>query len=136
MAKYKIDGNPVSKPWHTVLTHYRRTGGQFRVNSGRRTLKEQWRLYRLYKAGKGNLAAYPNPGAPHIRYGRANHAIDVDNLAHATNRTTAPERMLRWLTSNGVQASRPVPGEPWHIEVDRAGLLRFAKSIERKRARR
>lgn len=133
---YKIDGKPVSKPWHTVLTHYRRTGGRFRVNSGRRTMREQWRLYRAYRAGKGNLAAFPNPWAPHINNGRANHAIDVDNFAHATRRSTAPERMVRWLQRNGVKASRPVKGEPWHIEVDRADLLRFAREIERKRGRR
>lgn len=133
---YKIDGKPVSKPWHTVLTHYRRTGGRFRVNSGRRTLRDQWRLYRLYRSGRGNLAAYPNPAAPHIRWNRANHAIDVDAIAHRTGRSTAPERMVRWLNEKGVKATRPVRGEPWHIEVDRADLLRFAKSIERKRAKR
>lgn len=139
MAKYKIDGNPVSKPWHTVLTHYRRTGGQFQLNDGRRTLAMQRariRKYGRWSPSNPTGAAAAVPWAPHINYGRANHALDVDNLAHATNRTKAPERMLRWLTNNGVKASRPVPGEPWHIEVDRADLLRFAKSIERKRARR
>lgn len=130
---YEINGNRVSKAWHTVLTHYRRTGGKFRVNSGRRTLAEQWRLYRAYKAGTGNLAAYPNPGAPHIRYGRANHAIDVDLYAVKPG---APDRMVRWLSEKGVKATRPVPGEPWHIEVDRGDLLRFAREIEAKRAER
>lgn len=126
---YKIDGKPVSKPWHTVLTHYRRTGGRFRVNSGRRTMREQWRLYRAYRAGRGNLAAYPVPSAPHINYGRANHAVDVDNLDGGA------DRMVRWLRRKGVKASRPVQGEPWHIQADRADLLRFARSIERRRKR-
>lgn len=130
---YRIDGQPVSKPWHIVLTHYRRTGGRFRVNSGRRTLREQWRLYRLYKAGTGNLAAYPNPGAPHIRYGRANHAIDVDLYAVKPG---APDRLVSWLREHDVAASRPVPGEPWHIEAPRGDLLRFAREIERKRKAR
>ena len=130
MAKYRIDGAPVSKPWHVVLTHYRRMGGNFHVNSGRRTLRDQWRLYRLYKAGKGNLAAYPNPGAPHINYGRANHAIDVDNTFGGAN------RMVRWLRSKGVAATRPVAGEPWHIQVPNDQLKKLAASIERKRARR
>ncbi len=133
---YKIDGQPVSKPWHTVLTSYRRTGGRFRVNSGRRTIADQWRLYRLYRSGRGNLAAYPQPGAPHIRYGRAHHAIDVDAFAYRTARSTAPQRMVRWLNASGVRASRPVHGEPWHIEVDRGDLLRFARELELRKARR
>lgn len=127
---YQIDGQPVSKPWHTVLTHYRRVGGRFTVNSGRRTLRDQWRLYRLYKSGRGNLAAYPNPGAPHINYGRANHAIDVE----AT--TGGADRMVKWLRGKGVHATRPVSGEPWHIQVPNDQLKRLAASIERKRAQR
>lgn len=126
---YRIDGQRVSKPWHTVLTHYRRKGGRFRVNSGRRTLAEQWKLYRAYRAGRGNLAAYPSPGAPHIRGGLANHAIDVNALDGGA------ERMVRWLRANGVRATRPIPGEKWHIEVPRNDLLRFARSIEQKRRR-
>lgn len=124
---YRIDGHRVSKPWHTVLTHYRRMGGRFRVNSGRRTLREQWRLYRAYRAGTGNLAAYPSLSAPHIRGGRANHAIDVNALDGGA------ERMVRWLRSKGVDASRPIPGEKWHVEVPRDDLLRLARDIERKR---
>ena len=124
---YLIDGQPVSKPWHIVLTHYRRKGGRFRVNSGRRTIADQWRLYRLYKSGRGNLAAYPQPGAPHINYGRANHAIDVDATAGGA------ERMVEWLRGKGVYATRPVPGEPWHIQVPNDQLKRFAARIERKR---
>jgi hypothetical protein len=124
---YKIDGQAVSKPWFVVLTEYRERGGKFRVNSGRRTIAEQWRLYRKYKAGTGNLAAYPAPSAPHINYGRANHAIDVDALAVKAG---APHRMVKWLRKHGVKATRPVRNEPWHIQVDRAGLLRLARRIE------
>lgn len=125
---YRIDGHRVSKPWHTVLTHYRRMGGRFRVNSGRRTMREQWRLYRAYRAGTGNLAAYPSPRAPHIRGGLAHHAIDVNALDGGA------ERMVRWLRANGVPATRPIAGEPWHVDpVSRAALLRFAREIEAKR---
>lgn len=124
---YQMDGHAVSKPWHTVLTHYRRVGGKFTVNSGRRTMSEQWKLYRAYKAGNGNLAAFPAPNAPHINYGRANHAVDVN----ATD--GGADRMVKWLRSKGVAAARPVGGEPWHIEVPRTDLLRLASSIERKR---
>lgn len=131
---YRFNGVRVSKPWHTVLTEYdRRSRHPFRVNSGRRTIAEQWRLYRLYKAGKGNLAAYPNPAAPHINYGRANHAIDVENTAEPY--AGGADRLVRWLTSRGVNATRPVPGEPWHIQVPRDQLVELARSIERKKPR-
>jgi hypothetical protein len=131
MAQYMIDGKPVSKPWHTVLTHYRRVGGRFTVNSGRRTMREQWALYRAYKAGTGNLAAYPSPSAPHIAFGRADHAIDVNALDGGAG------RMIRWLRANGVKSARlPIAGEPWHVAVDRGELLRFAREIERMRAER
>lgn len=88
-------------------------------------MSEQWKLYRLYKAGKGNLAAYPTPSAPHINYGRANHALDIDSdeIMHFIN----------WLDGKGVDATRPVPGESWHLQVPRAQLLALAKKIERKR---
>lgn len=129
---YRIDGRRVSKPWYLVLSHYRRQGGDFRLNSGRRTLSEQWRLYRAYKAG-GTLAAYPNPAAPHIRFGRANHALDIDQFVGQTGRSRQPDRFIGWLKRHGVRATRPVPGEPWHVEVPRDQLLRLAKHIERQR---
>ncbi len=128
MAKYRVDGVRVSKPWHTVLTEYRRRGGKFHVNSGRRTLSEQWKLYRAYRNGTGNLAAYPNPAAPHINYGRANHAIDVDNYAVKPG---APARLVKWLRKHGVDATRPVPGEPWHIQVPNDQLKALARRLER-----
>lgn len=128
---YRIDGQRVSKPWHTVLSAYRRRGGSFKLNSGRRTLAEQWRLYRAYRAGRGNLAAYPNPGAPHIRYGRANHAIDVDLWVGRTARSKQPDKLIEWLRKHEVYATRPVPGESWHVEVPRDQLLRLARRLER-----
>lgn len=123
---YAINGKKVSKPWHTVITHYQRTTGRkLPLNSGRRTLAEQWALYRLYKSGRGNLAAYPIPSAPHINFGRANHALDIEpnGIFH----------FISWLYEHGVAATRPVPGEPWHLQAPRKHLLALAKKIERKR---
>ena len=125
---YKINGKKVSKPWHNVITHYERTtGNKLPLNSGRRTISEQWKLYKLYKSGKGNLAAYPTLSAPHINYNRANHAIDVDTSGDAAL------NFVHWLVFKGVQATRPVPGEPWHIQVPRADLLALSKKIEKAR---
>lgn len=126
---YAIDGHAVSKPWHTVLVSARRNGVAFTVNSGRRTMSEQWKLYRAYKAGTGNLAAYPSLSAPHINFGLANHAIDVGSADGGA------ERLARWLRDHGVRAAFPIPGEPWHVQVPRRDLLRLAARIERERRR-
>lgn len=131
MAKYKIDGDPVSKPWHTVLTEYRRRGGKFQLNDGRRTLAMQRariRKYGRWSPSNPTGAAPAVPWAPHINYGRANHALDVDMFAVKPG---APARMQRWLRKHGVDATRPIAAEPWHIQVNRKDLLRFARSIER-----
>lgn len=78
----------------------------------------QWYFWKKYRAGKGNLAAYPNPNAPHIRGYAADVVIEqpdgeLTNVGHyATGR-----RLLR---KHGLVLS--VPGEPWHVapaEVNR-----------------
>lgn len=96
-------------------------------------MREQWALWRAYRAGRGNLAAYPNPAAPHIRFGRANHALDIDVHVGRTKRSIQPDRFIKWLRENEVYATRPVAGEWWHVEVPRDQLLRLARRIEKER---
>lgn len=126
---YTFDGRPVSKPWHTVLTHARRMGVDFHVNDGRRTLKVQMarvRKHGLWSPSNPTGAARPTLGAPHINYGRCNHAIDVDNAA----------ALVAFLHRKGCpSACRPIPTEPWHISIGRSELLRLAKHIEKERRR-
>lgn len=125
---YKVDENPVSKPWHVVLTHARRTGVDFLVTDGRRTLALQAKRYAHYLRYGQPLAARPWVGAPHINYGRANHAIDVNSLDGGA------ERLVAFLHRKGARsACRPIAGEPWHIQISRSDLLRLARSIEAKR---
>lgn len=101
-----IDGERVSAEWFAVLRDMRAAGVSFRVNEGHRTFARQWELYRLYRSGRGNLAAYPSPWAPHIRTGRIDHAIDFRNDA----------AVFRWLANAGLRPVRTVRGESWHIE--------------------
>ena len=116
MPRYlPIDGELVSAEWHRVLTDMRADGVHFRVNEGHRTFARQWELYRLYRSGRGNLAAYPSPWAPHIRTGRIDHAIDFSNDA----------AVFAWLASHGLQPRRTVRGESWHIEVTAARLSAY-----------
>lgn len=85
-------------------------GTKVRIVSGYRSMAEQWQLYRLYKSGQGNLAAYPNERAPHIR-GVAADCGTVDSrgrylsLGHHAKAANVARRL-------GLAAL--VPGEPWH----------------------
>lgn len=105
---HNIDGHPVAPGWYRFLRHARKAGVYFVVNSGHRTMREQWKLWRLYKAGKGNLAAFPSPRAPHIR--RRNHAVDFgpDHKAR--------EAIIAYGRRHGVNLQRTVRTEDWHLE--------------------
>lgn len=113
-----FDGKAVSKEWAVVLNAARAAGVDFRLNSGRRTMAEQLRLYRLYRSGQGSLAAVPNPNAPHVRLGRIDHAVDVDE--------GAAQQLAKWLRERGGRPVFPVPGEAWHLEMSAADLRRIA----------
>lgn len=110
-----IDGEMVSKEWHAVLTDMRHDGVVFNVNEGHRTLARQTYFWNLYRSGRGNLAAFPSPYAPHIRTGRIDHAIDFSNDA----------QVMRWLQQHGLKPARTVRGESWHIEVSADNLRTY-----------
>lgn len=112
-----IDGERVSAEWLVVLLAMRRDGVRFNVNEGHRTLARQTYFWNLYRSGRGNLAAYPSPNAPHIRSGRIDHAIDFWN----------DSAVMGWLSREGLQPRRTVRGESWHIEVPAVRLRQYAR---------
>jgi hypothetical protein len=75
------------------------------VRSGRRTLAEQWELYR--RLGPG-IAAYPSATAPHVRGVAADCGIDGRDIGEVPGARNAMRR-------HGV--CLPVPREDWHVEV-------------------
>lgn len=103
-----IDGKRVSKrtadAYYRMREAARRDGVHLTVISGFRTYDEQKELYRLYRAGRGNLAAKP---------GHSNHqngwALDLNHRGPG---------VYRWLTRNGARFGfkRTVPSEKWHWE--------------------
>lgn len=130
MAK-TFDGHRVSNPWWRVLTAARADGVRFVLNSGRRTLAEQWRLYRnppRDSNGRPVPVAFPSPNAPHIMVGRYAHAIDVNALDGGETRLQA------WLEKHGVDVSNPVIGEAWHMVVPERQLVALAKRLKHGRA--
>jgi hypothetical protein len=119
----------VSEPWHAVLTAAVRAGAiaERDLTSGRRSMAEQQELVDrkgIWSPSNPTGAARPSPTAPHIRVGRADHAIDVNALNGAAG------RLAGWLRKRGARARFTVPGEPWHIEVPAADLTRLARDLQ------
>lgn len=113
-----IDSELVSALWYTFLTEARRDGVRFTINEGHRTYARQAYFYNCYRCGccnNGNLAAVPSPNAPHIRTGRADHAIDTDEL----------DALIGFGLKGGVRIVKTVAGEAWHGEASRDDLQRF-----------
>jgi hypothetical protein len=75
------------------------------IVSGYRTYAEQAELYRLYLAGLGNLAALPGTSSHERGLAADVHTEDIELVALGD---AAYENGLR----------QPVPGEPWHLELD------------------
>lgn len=92
---------------HVLDCAARDAGEIWNVNDGYRSLADQWKLWRLYKAGKGNLAAFP---------GTSNHgrglAADVSGADGRPVGTSTKHRGI--LKDHGL--CLPVPGELWHVE--------------------
>jgi hypothetical protein len=113
----------VSAQWHAVLSAARGDGVSFTVTDGHRTLAEQADRFAVFQRDGHPVAARPSDTAPHIRTGRPDHAIDVNALDGGAARLAA------WLRRNGADATFPVPGEAWHIEVPLDDLERLAKRV-------
>ena len=126
--RYGRNNVRVSRKWLVVLQAADRAGVGFTVNSGHRTIREQTALFQqnmqfvrgrwVPKPGRP-LTAWPSPTAPHIRLGRAAHALDVDT------RDGGEQRLENWLDAQGVNAENTVRGEAWHLELDTRELNRL-----------
>lgn len=82
------------------------TGTSIFVNSGWRSIQEQAALYQAYLSGTGNLAAAPNPNAPHV----SGRAADIN-----------PGREVFGGVAGKYGLAFTVPSESWHIEITGAG---------------
>jgi len=129
---YRIQGKRVSRDWHSVLEEAERLRVDFQLNSGKRTMREQLKLWRekgqYHPVNNPTGAAFPSPTAPHIRVGRQDHAIDVDQYAERGGE----QRLQNWLRSHGISAVNNIPTEPWHLEADDGDLAVVAGKIRRR----
>lgn len=126
MADGRFQGKRVSLTWDVILTDAAKRV-TFRLNSGRRTMREQSGLWAGFVARgrRPPLVAFPQPNAPHIKVGRENHSIDVD-----TNVGDGEQALERELERMGLVIINDVPGEAWHqTERDEGRLKRVAGRI-------
>lgn len=127
MPKYILDTR-LSEPHYIICTEAIRRGviNADDLNEGRRTMAEQWHFYN----NQPPLAAFPSPNAPHIKFGRANHDIDVNSF------NGAARRLANFYESLGVDVAFCVGGENWHIcMLSEAQLKSAAAKIRRDRDR-
>lgn len=92
------------------------------VTSGTRTRAEQQRLYDLYRAGKGNLAARPGTSNHEESGPRGPRALDVRDSGGDPGVARAGTVRANWLRANAPSYGFDPAGygfsriEPWHIE--------------------
>lgn len=130
MPDNRFQGKKVSDSWDVILTEAAKYV-RFRLNSGRRTMSEQWALFRQNMIRPGvprpghPLTAVPSPNAPHIRLGRENHSLDVDSYVG-----DGENALQRWLNHQGLVMVNDVSTESWHMtEASEARLKRVAARI-------
>jgi hypothetical protein len=121
LHRYGANNVKVSTQWLAALRGADKARVGFTVNSGARTEAEQKRLIALkgcWSPSNTDGAACPWNRSNHVIKGRANHAVDVQ--------PGGEQRLQNWLNSHaGVHATNPVPGEPWHLEINRDGLRKL-----------
>lgn len=116
-------GKRVSRAHAVMLAAYeRKTGRALYINQGARTIAEQTAFWNHYQRYGWPLAAYPSPGAPHIKYGRENHALDIN--------ADVVRGLAAFYRANGVPVAFNVPGEPWHMDTpSETALIAAAKRL-------
>lgn len=82
------------------------------ITSGLRTIQEQEALYQKYLSGKGALAA--KPGHSNHNHGQAADVVSASNNRQNIGSITGARSAMR---RHGL--CLPVPGEPWHVEIDK-----------------
>lgn len=112
----------VSRSHKTLLDEAERRGILNSINQGKRTLAEQAVFYANYLRNGWPKAAKPTPAAPHIKFCREAHALDIDD--------GVVDRVAAMYVEFGVPVAFNVPGEPWHMDtLDEQKLVHAAASL-------
>lgn len=134
MARFtEFQGRRVSRGWKTLLSAAWADGVRFQLNDGARTMaiqRQRIRDHGLWSPTNSHGAAPARPWAPHIKYKRSNHAIDVDTVAYGGGE----QHLQNWLQRHGVNVVNNVATEGWHL--DPVSLTNFLKVVRRVHKRR
>ncbi len=106
------DRKNVRRAYARLLHMAGAAGINVRLNSGHRSIAEQWRLYRLYKQGKGPVAAFPGKSTHNKKDYR--QGLDIDMYAQ-----DGIKPFIRWCRGHNIYFDYTVPGEGWHINARR-----------------
>lgn len=109
LASRYFNGKRVSRSHYCLLREAERRGIVKYINQGRRTIAEQRAFWNHYKTYGYPLAAYPSYAAPHIKFNRENHALDIND--------GVVDRVASFYRSLGVPVAFNVPSEPWHMDT-------------------
>jgi hypothetical protein len=116
----------VSPAHHSLLTAYeQKYGVPVQLNQGARTILEQWGFWNHYKRYGFPVAAFPAPGAPHIKFRRQHHALDI-NAGHGKGQA---QHVAEFYRSRGVPVAFNVRREPWHMDTLDEGALKLAARL-------
>lgn len=126
-------GVRVSRSHKKMLVAYERTyNAPVQLNDGQRTRLLQ--LARIKAKGIYNRITNPygaapySPGAPHVKAGHENHALDI-NTGKAVGQRDHVAAFYRRKGVEGVVFN--VPTEGWHVDfLDEASLKRVAREID------
>lgn len=134
LHKYGSKRVSVSTQWLAVLRAADHNKVGFVVNSGARTRAEQERLIRelgCWTPTNRDGAACPWNRSNHVIKGRPNHALDVSTHGGGEQRLQDWLNGHRLVRTSGGRATNPVPGEAWHLEINRLGLWRLYRKYRR-----
>lgn len=124
-------GVPVSRAHRIVLEAAADAGVDFVLNDGRRTeaiQRARIAQHGLWSPSNPHGAAPARQSSPHIKYGRANHALDVDMFRP---RAGGHRRLAAFYARHGCPLSFNVPTEGWHEDpTDEAKLLACARRLD------
>jgi LAS superfamily LD-carboxypeptidase LdcB len=106
-------GKNCSRLYSRLMTLAEHDGVHFTLDSGYRSIREQWRLWNLHRKNpsKYALAAFPGTSTHNKRGWK--QGLDINA------RDGGAERFRRWAARHGMIFRYTVPGEPWHLNAAR-----------------
>lgn len=125
-----FQGRRVSSSWFEIFQGALREGKKVPLNDGARTVaiqNERIRKHGRWSPSNPHGAAPAVPGAPHIKDGAQNHAVDINQPDGG---------LFVWLRAHGVPVVRNVGPEAWHYDpTDLKAFLRAAGKMHKHRLR-